>query len=443
MKTSLILFTFFLFLNTHAKGSGAIHEMNQNLNLDISSTQEATNNTVSAPNKDCDEDEANELDQVGFDDISVNISRKLITKRTTSDFMKTCFKQMGQDIPNSFQEAIRFAVKAHLADEKGAEFSVLSSYDAGNIKKAVSLISSPMCTETDAYFISSSSSAKQKVSTMFKDKQNNFAKAFNKLRADYLKAVADKKDQTTINQRLERIEKFYYSFLATLAQHESLSTANGKSSKANATKTTDKYNVGNYTKPDGVKFYYDKKQSNEHSKYNMGLYQFSSNKGGNTKPCVQSWNKAFAKKYPKCKINTPAHADLFKFLAAPDQIFNAFCGASKLVQSKTVQINTDQFERYKSRRRRTHIANTIVDKKTKARKLKAPKDRCFSPFSYTLHTYNHYGTLGHTVFLDENGKTVERSDIRYDKDGNITNVKATNTTKVIDHMLDAMAPAKK
>lgn len=392
---------------------------------------------TNAPNEDCNTNDNHEFDVVSFENISSNISSKLKTKRAVTPFMQTCFKQMGLTAPDSFQDAIRFSVKSHF-EERSNQYSVLSLFGTKDFKQKVSLISSPMCTDFDAYFVAGSSDTGQKVANKFKDKQVNFAKAYNQLHYSYIEAIEKKLPDKQIAKRRERIEKFYYSFLASLAQHESLSTANTSSSSDNAKKISKFYEVEDYTKAKGVKFYYDKYQSNEHSAYNIGLFQFSADRRGNISPCVESWNKTYAKKYPKCKIHTSSNKQAFQLLAASDQIFNAFCGASKLIQSKAIQINSPVYEAGSKKRRRTPEVNTVYNEKTKKRTLKEPKNRCFSPFAFTSHTYNHFGTLMHTVFVDKNGRSVSRSVAEKD----ISKVKSTNTIQVIDHALEAIAPPK-
>lgn len=386
------------------------------------------------PQKDCDCDDtstaAKELDQLTFDTISSKISNELNTKRTVSPFMKDCFEQMGESVPNSFEAAIRFGVSAHLTTERDHEYEAIKAYGVEKFEKKISLISAPMCTEFDDYFSAGSSETKQKVATKFKAKQLQFATTFNTLRTAYLESKINKMPPDEIRKRKLALEKFYYAFLASLAEHESLSTADLSHSDSASESISTLYKIEDYTRPEGVKFYSDPYQTDTKSKYNIGLFQFSANRTGNIHPCVQSWNQSFGSKFNKCRIKLKNNGEAMQLLGASDQVFNAFCGASKLVQSKAIQINTPNFEVGSKKRRRTPSQNFIED-----RGLKAPKDRCFSPFSTTLHTYNHFGTLGHTIFFNNSGKSISQSSAK----DNLSNVANTNTSRVINDSLTALS----
>jgi hypothetical protein len=149
-----------------------------------------------------------------------------------------------------------------------------------------------------------------------------------------------------------------------------------------------------------VKFYYDPLQDDAVSKQNIGLYQFTPKIGGNIDACYNAWNNIMGKKSPTCKIDHKKSDKLsFEFVAASDQIFNAFCGANKLVQSFGVQVNARSFNHPDAK----VMQLTHADNKSK-KGLKESKDRCVSPFVYANNAYMHFGVMGFTVgATDSNG----------------------------------------
>lgn len=376
-----------------------------------------------------DEDCINPEDQsinLSIDEISESIGPELLKERIISEQMRGCFAQMNKDLPTTFQDAIAFAIDSHLTHERSNEFGVLNYYQAGEFKKPISLINSPMCEEVDEYFVGGTSNIKNEVTRKFGDKQIAFEKAFNKLRNDYIQAVKENRSPSYLSAKLNDLKKLYYSLLASMAQHESLSTADSSSSRSNAGEAASFYGLKDYSKAPGVKFYFDKWQSDPHSKRNIGLYQFSASAAGNVSTCIKSWNQTFGDQYSRCKINIKGKNDngeLVRLLGASDQVFNAFCGASKLVQSMGVQVNSSVSR--KGKRQRVHKNNISKDGSPKA-----SENRCVSLFSHTLHTYNHFGTLGHTVLLDRNGNITKTS--------NVNNISSTNTSKLIDETLGAI-----
>lgn len=199
------------------------------------------------------------------------------------------------------------------------------------------------------------------------------------------------------------MKNFYIAMLASMAKRESLSDADihlrPKSDK-NQSSEFHKYFGGNgiYSRPKGVKFYNDNQQDSEISKRNIGLYQFAPT--SNIDDCFTAWNNTVGKRSQSCRIDfdqTTKDKNLQKFLlaAASDQVFNAFCGANKIVQSYGVQVNSKSFKHPEfSYMQLTHKDNLLDQEK-----VKAPTDRCVSPFVFRGNAFMHFGVLG---FTDEN-----------------------------------------
>lgn len=163
--------------------------------------------------------------------------------------------------------------------------------------------------------------------------------------------------------------RLWSRFMMCLAYTESLTTADTPASQAVA----DQFNL---PRPPGVKYYIDKAQKNPESRFNIGLFQFSPAAGGNVQACLRHWNV----RYSSCPLSTKApFADMVGILASSRQTFNAFCGVTKVVDMFGVQVNT-------STRANTHPQNRLA-----GGKLKAPADRCVTPFYRTGASYNHFG----------------------------------------------------
>lgn len=425
MKLSLIGFALFFSCSLHAE----LDVIQDGLNA--LSTNSVSNKEGPKAKCFC-EDEIIALDQQSFENISANISDKLTKSRAISPFMSTCFESMKRNAPKNFQEAIRFGLNAHLTSKIDNHYSVLGVYGVDKATSKVSLTSAPMCTDFDSYFVAGRDSTKQKIAYKFKETQMKFARGYNTLRTDLDDAVKLKLPSEEITKKRQRLEKFFYSFMASLAEHESLGDPNVSSSQNAATAVNTTLGVANYSRPNDVKFYSDRWQSDPNSKFNIGLFQFSPNRNGNIHPCVESWNKIYGKYYSQCRINLNNNADAVKLIGASDQIFNAFCGSSKILQSKMVQINTNEYEAGSSKRRRTPKQNAFEGEDSM--QLKSSDRRCWLPFSYSKHTYNHFGTLGHSVYLNSNGQQVGGDQVQ----ANLSNVTETNTTQVIDEMFQSL-----
>ena len=193
--------------------------------------------------------------------------------------------------------------------------------------------------------------------------------------------VAARRDRSAANAgALKTLKGKWGRLLGCLAYEESLSTADLGSSDRAAER------LGLRKRPEGVLVYYDPAQSKA-SKWNLGLFQFTPNPKGNIRSCMLSWNRTF----PSCPVNMKQSAKEFMqsgHLTESDQFFNAYCGADKILETFDVQVNT-------SDPRKTHRMNWIKDGKKVT--LKEPKDRCVTPFSTSLRTYNHFGPLQNTT----------------------------------------------
>lgn len=325
---------------------------------------------------------------------------ELTKERSVSSFVSSCFKALGKTAPTSFHDAILESISSNKTPiTSPLSNGIAKAYHSNKWQSDVALFSNPMCETIDKKLITRNNSEKNKRVDKVSAKMIKIAKHYNKIRQDVLDAVKAKKSQDEIDGLKSRLDDFYAKLMGIIANHESLTTADNKTSKKRGKEFAKYYGVSGYTKPPGVKLYFDTWQTKEESKRNVGLYQFPMS--GNIASCITAWNQRYGSKN-ECKITDKSKKNMFKMLTAPDQLFNAFCGVNKLVQSYGVQVNTDRFEAYKSRiARRTHQDNVIKEGKNKG-KLKAPSERCVSLFSHTSNTYNHYGTLG---FTTENNTT--------------------------------------
>jgi hypothetical protein len=329
-----------------------------------------------------------------------NVKTEFNKKRTVSSFIESCLKPLNIARPKTFEDAIKFAIDENTKPMKNSMSKYISGlYGVSTWHQDVGLFSHPMCEKEDVKLFAGKTTKKKNRLKTISTYLLKIPKIYNLKRKKYLKAVKDKRPKKEQEVLLIDLKNFYLSLMAIIAENESISTADLKGSKDRAKSISEYYGIKDYTKPSGVKFYYDKYQDNEDSKRNIGLYQFSSDPKGNIASCIKAWNDTLGKREGKCKISLPSKKETFKYLAATDQVFNAFCGVNKIVQSFSIQVNTKVFET--TSRRRTHNENK------KDNVLKASKDRCISIFSDSPNTYNHFGTLGFTT--DNNTKTIIKS----------------------------------
>lgn len=160
-------------------------------------------------------------------------------------------------------------------------------------------------------------------------------------------------------------------FFGCLAYTESLTTADSSSSISVA----GQYKTSLYQKPAGVKFYHDPYQD-EASRLNIGMFQFTPTASGNINPCLKQWEKD----HPVCAIENKSKVKMIEYLGSPLQHFNTYCGIHKVLQTFSVQINSQKA-------RNTHPDNNP------AQGLKGSANRCVTPHFYAGLAYNHFGPL--------------------------------------------------
>jgi hypothetical protein len=348
-------------------------------------------------------------------DISVpkfanGISPELTKERDLGPFMRSCFEGLNtHNPPRNFAEAISFSLELHEEPQENMlDKFILDTYGVSSTKdetnstgfkwnQNVSLFNFPMCKTIDHYFIRRNENAKKERIQNATPDMNEFVETYNDLFEAYQKAIAEKKTSDELQKIKMELRKLYFALFASIAVHESLGDADN-SQQQTLTKTfSSQYNLSaKYVRPKGVKLYYDKAQTNEASRYNVGLYQFTPKLGGNIDACYVAWNKVMGSKHPKCKINLHgSDSKSFEHVAASDQIFNAFCGVNKYMQSLGIQINSKAFKHPSaSSMQLTHKDNMVKNK------LKASKDRCITPFSHTSNSYMHFGVLGFTTYSE-------------------------------------------
>jgi hypothetical protein len=369
---------------------------------------------------------------VANESVAEKISGELVAERALSPFMKTCFDSLDKiDAPKTFEEAIRLAIDFNLGPQENMfDESLGEVYDTGlkEDKENVTgfkwgtkagLFTHKMCEKTDHYFIRRKENAKEDRIKNGEAKMKEFAKKYNALFNEYQKAIADKKEQAVLDAIQKRMKDFYFALLGSMALHESLGDANNGQQERLAEQFSESYGMEKgYVRPLGVKFYYDRAQSDEVSKQNIGLYQFTPKIGGNIDACYNAWNNTVGKKSAACKIDLQkSNKTSFEFIAASDQMFNAFCGANKLVQSFGVQVNAQHFNSPAGKvMQLTHSEN-----KLKNEKLVEGKNRCISPFAYSRNAYMHFGVLGYTTYIEGADKKA-----------------SSNTQEVLTSTLDAL-----
>jgi hypothetical protein len=173
------------------------------------------------------------------------------------------------------------------------------------------------------------------------------------------------------SQALLDAHRLWSRFMMCLAYTESLTTADTGSSRSVASR----YDLH---KPEGVKFYLDPAQKNPKSRFNIGLYQFAPDAGGNVQACLRAWNA----RYPGCPQNNGADfRELSGLLATSRQSFNAFCGVVKITDMFAVQANTRNPD------------NTDPANRMAGGKMLDPDMRCVTPFFRSGASYNHFGPL--------------------------------------------------
>jgi hypothetical protein len=169
-----------------------------------------------------------------------------------------------------------------------------------------------------------------------------------------------------------KIRKLWSKFMMCLGYMESLTSADSAESSRIAS------TLG-FRRPAGVNLHNDSNQTNSDSVLGIGIFQESNVvKWGDSYSCVMDWNRQF----PSCPISPDiTKLNMVPVLGSAMQTFNAYCGASVISRMFGVQVNS-------TNSKNTHPANVLS-----GGKLKAPADRCVSPFMNVATSYNHFGPL--------------------------------------------------
>ncbi|MCP4937145.1 MAG: hypothetical protein GY927_23790 [bacterium] len=306
-----------------------------------------------------------------------NTRELLVTRTRDSQFDL----ELNSGQLSSFGDQLTVEVIRHLQKSQiylsniGSIFSIPSS----RALEQISLNSHPICKSTKTTLKKiirrSASLSNQEVELVKK-----FEKRLNKSRREYLRD----------HKNIKPVIRNWSALAGCLAYTESLGDPDTSVSRRRAKELLGQ----GYTKPTGVKFYYDKGHENPNSRWNVGLYQFVLLRAGNINPCIKSWK---AQSLPgNSIIKNLDLKDMGRFIGSPSQSFNAFCGLNKILQTFFVQV-------YTTRAKYTHPNNRMSDGT-----LKKPSDRCVS-----LHhgkAYSHFGPLTRTV-VNSNRSGSRRSNL--------------------------------
>lgn len=197
-------------------------------------------------------------------------------------------------------------------------------------------------------------------------KMNKFSKEMNELRN---RAIAG---DTAAKAELQ---KKWTKVFSCLSYTESLSSGDSTRTRSIANQVV----PDDYERPSGVAFNLDPAQPPV-SKLNVGMYQFTPNSAGNIKSCLKAWNAMNAGKQ-SCQVKEKGSQDeMIKLLGSSHQSFNSFCGVHKVVETFAIQA-------YTKKASATHPSNLT------SAGLKAPANRCVTPYFYAGWAYNHFGPL--------------------------------------------------
>jgi hypothetical protein len=364
-----------------------------------------------------------------------SLSHELTKKRALSPFMKSCFKGLNTyNPPKNFAEAISFSLEL----QDGPQENMLDEFilDSYGVKKSadetnpagkkwdhnIGLSTHPMCRSIDEYFIRRNEKSKKDRIKNATPAMSYFVDRYNFLYFALQQAVIEKKSPNEVAEIKLKMREIYFALFSSIAMEESLGDADNSQQGEFSKFFAEKYDLGKkYVRPTGVKFYYDKEQSNEDSRYNVGLYQFTPRLGGNIDGCYFAWNNIMGKKHSDCKINLKNNTESFEHIAASDQVLNAFCGVNKYIQSLGIQVNAMSLTHPSAKVMQLTHKDNIKSGST----LKESKDRCITPFSHTRNSYMHFGVLGFTTY--SNGLDGKPS---------------SNTQKVLEIALEACCKVK-
>lgn len=311
-----------------------------------------------------------------------------LTKKRSLSNTLGCEKQLlGDKEEVSFSDVIDAAVHMNLLfrNKKPLSDDVYTAYNLPKEGKAIpenpnpnfSLISQKLCPFSKKRLRGSQKKDKSPVPGVAKIYQD-FADSHNEIH----EAFSTGNPLTKIHA-LASSKKLYFKFFSALALKESLT-----SSEKTTEKSRTLARAHGVTKHPGVKHYYDATQDDPASQFNIGLFQFSPDSSGNIVSCIENWNHQF----PNCQIELKSlksksarDKKMAKILGSSDQLFNAYCGVNKIVQTFYVQAHTKD------------TLKTAEDNQASNGKLLPPTKRCVTPHIYKGWGYNHFGPLQNTT----------------------------------------------
>jgi len=274
---------------------------------------------------------------------------------------------------DTFSESVGWGVEqAFKLRDQELDYVSYSNWDPFKIytkskRTHVSLMSHPLC-ETNQSSL-----------------QRTLSKSGTAAKMPPLRTIADIQEFVSINNKLRvaalrgdnesenQLQRLWSTFMSCLSYTESLGDPDTSRSEQNARQ----HAPSGYSKPTGVKFYWDVNQPIE-SALNIGLFQFSPGAGGNIQGCIRNWNKF----NQSCQIPTKASTgEMIQILGSSRQAFNAFCGSNQILNTFYTQVNT--YDAYHTDTRNVNSNGS----------LKLPSDRCVSLHFRTGRAYNHFSPL--------------------------------------------------
>lgn len=305
---------------------------------------------------------------------SVDASRSdnelTLSRAPASHKVDSCVLDRKHD---TFAEAIGWGVEEafkssnqHLNVVSYSNWDPFNMYRDGSFSE-VTLMSHPIC-ETSKTTLRRTLSSKTIAAKMPDDQTirhiQTFTERHNSLRKRAIRGNEEAKTD---------LKKLWGTLMTCLSYIESLGDPDTQASKNIARRI----GPDDYSKPQGVKFYFDPNQPPV-SAFNIGLYQFSRSSKGNVQGCIRKWND----RNPNCQLPRKASDDeMTRILGSSRQSFNAFCGANQVLNTFGTQVNTWDTH-YTSRQ------NVGANGK-----LKPAAERCVSPHFRTRRAYNHFSPL--------------------------------------------------
>lgn len=292
--------------------------------------------------------------------------RELMAVRTSakSFAVDTCDPEIQGK--NRFADRIAYAVSKFVTPARidiGAGIAPLFNLNANNSTYLpTGLLSHPFCRVTLETLTETFENYRVPDATVIA-KAQKFTDLLNQFRNE---ARAGSRDGQVKAYRL------WSKFMMCLGYMESLTTANSQAADSIASSF-------GFNRPPGVSFYNDPNQSAADSVLAIGIFQLSNVvKWGDSYSCVMDWNRQF----PSCRIDPDiSKKDMVPILGSARQTFNAYCGVSVVARMFGVQVNA------------TKAKNTHPDNVLASGALKAPGDRCVTPFMNVNKSYNHYAPL--------------------------------------------------